>query len=325
MNTLSQLLELLAKSALVLTVAALLAASWHRASAAQRHTLWLAAFVALLLLPLSKLTTPHWRLPGSPKAPTVIMTAAARIADTSPDDIATIAAPAPIRAWRWPDTTHLLIGLWLGGVVALLAYRLLGSVQIARLRRRSTPLDDTRVLALARSAAAELDLADRSEICHATAARVPCTWGVRKPVILLPTVALRWNETRLLAALRHEFGHIARRGTSPAGSAISSARSTGRTRSSGWPRARCTRRRSRLATISCCAPARPRPNTRRCSSKPQAPVVSAACCSGTRSPWRGPRRSKAAFSPSSMKRATAARPDARPPSPARSSSSRRSA
>jgi beta-lactamase regulating signal transducer with metallopeptidase domain len=211
MNTVSQLLELLAKSALVLTVAALLAASWQRASAAQRHTLWLAAFVALLLLPLSKLATPHWRLPGSPKAPTVITTAAPVIADAAPNATPAIAGPAPTRAWRWPEITRLLTGVWLGGVAALLAYRLLGSVQIGRLRRRSTPLDDTRVLALARTAAAELGLADRYEIRHATAARVPCTWGLRRPVILLPTAALRWNETRLLAALRHEFGHIARR------------------------------------------------------------------------------------------------------------------
>jgi beta-lactamase regulating signal transducer with metallopeptidase domain len=207
-----QLLELLAKSALLLAVTALLATTWRRGSAAQRCALWLGAFVALLLLPLTKLVPPLWRLPGSPVAPSVI-DVAPTISNLERSSGPAIAEPAPAPAsapaWHWPDASRMLAGLWLTGVLGLLAYRLLGSVQIARLQRRSQLLDDPRTLALAHDAAAELHLAHHFEI-RVAATPVPCTWGVRRPVVLLPSAAVHWSDAHLLAALRHEFGHIAR-------------------------------------------------------------------------------------------------------------------
>src|SRR5215207_3017014 len=103
-----QLLELLAKSAILLTATALLAAAWRRGSAAQRHTLWLGAFIALLLLPLSKLAAPHWRLPGSPAAAATVAATASIYTAVERDTVPVVAAPAPPPAWRWPDTPHLL-------------------------------------------------------------------------------------------------------------------------------------------------------------------------------------------------------------------------
>jgi hypothetical protein len=44
-----------------------------------------------------------------------------------------------------------------------------------------------------------------SETC-----RVPMTWGIRRPVLMLPREALTWSDPRLQAALRHEAGHISR-------------------------------------------------------------------------------------------------------------------
>jgi hypothetical protein len=44
-----------------------------------------------------------------------------------------------------------------------------------------------------------------SETC-----RVPMTWGIRRPVLMLPREALTWSDPRLQAALRHEAGHINR-------------------------------------------------------------------------------------------------------------------
>src|SRR5262249_24579036 len=55
--------ELLVKSALVLLAALLVNRAWMRASAAQRHLVWCAAFGALLLLPLTRLVPPRWSVP----------------------------------------------------------------------------------------------------------------------------------------------------------------------------------------------------------------------------------------------------------------------
>src|SRR4051794_41092206 len=68
------LLELLAKSAVLLLLGAAVCSTLaRRFSAAQEHALWLAIFATLLALPLTKLVAPRWHLPGSPAAPVVLM------------------------------------------------------------------------------------------------------------------------------------------------------------------------------------------------------------------------------------------------------------
>lgn len=49
------------------------------------------------------------------------------------------------------------------------------------------------------------------ELRESNATRTPMTWGIWRPVILLPFGAEDWSEEHLTAALLHEWGHIRRR------------------------------------------------------------------------------------------------------------------
>ena len=205
------LLELLAKSALLLLGATAFIAAARRLSAAQQHVLWLAVFAALLLLPLTKSIAPRWRLPGSPTTPVVTVLTALPQTPIEAATVETTPAPAP-KKLHLPDTSSLALWAWLTGTAGIVAYRLLGSLQIAWLRRGSAPSDNTRLAELAQRAATEMNLRTACAIRLAEAVRVPCTWGFWRPVVLLPAAAEHdWPAERLLAALRHEFAHVSRR------------------------------------------------------------------------------------------------------------------
>ena len=209
MNTTVILLELLGKSAVILSGATLCAFAMHRASAARRHLVWLAAFAALLVLPLTKLVPSHWRMPVS-HAPVPISAETkhfmAPLENLQP---AKVSMPAA-KPSRFPDWQEIFLGTWGAGCAVLLAYRLLGSVQLARLKKRAAVCNDKRVIALAREIVVESGMARSIDIRFAAGASIPMTWGIWNPVLVLPPEAAAWDRDRLAAALRHEFAHIAR-------------------------------------------------------------------------------------------------------------------
>ena len=205
------LFELLAKSAVILLVAALIVRGWRRATAAQRHFVWFAAMATLLVLPLTRLGAPRWTVPLEPTMRVrVPMTALSRapVVETgaSVDPIS-----APRRApWKLPGWRSVLIGIWLSGGALLLGYRLLGSWRLRRLEKGSARLEDARVLAMAGEILRDSNVERAVQMRISETCRVPLTWGARRPVLMLPREALIWSEPRLRAALRHEAGHISR-------------------------------------------------------------------------------------------------------------------
>lgn len=204
--------ELFAKSALITLAAILLARAWRGATAAQRHLLWFVTLVTVMLLPLTRLVTPFWRIPlGQVKPVVVVKMEPSFVPSVSAEkDLLEerVAPPAPLRMpadWR-----EILLGVWLSGAVLLLGYRLVGSWRLHQLMRRSIPLDDPRICLLLSRTLSELRLHRRSEIRLSNECRVPVTWGSLRPVMLLPSAALHWSDTWILAALRHEAAHISR-------------------------------------------------------------------------------------------------------------------
>lgn len=190
--------ELLAGS-LVLMALAWTFAAQRRASA--RHLAWTGAFGAAFLLPLMAAILPsplRILLPGPPETIPVQTLSEAASAAALPADSAIHFDPAFVAL--------AIAAIWLIGVAAVALRFAVGAACLSALRRRSRPFafapDDLPRIAATRREC-ELRISD--------AENGPITWGLFRPVILLPRTAVFWPRERIHAVLLHELAHIRRR------------------------------------------------------------------------------------------------------------------
>jgi beta-lactamase regulating signal transducer with metallopeptidase domain len=204
------------RGTLVLLAALAATALMRRSSASARHLVWLAALAALLVLPLARQAVPEWRvLPAAPAgwAPQ----AAAAQPDAAPSFAADGGAgPAAETAARPPaartpvDGPRAALGLW-AAVSALLLLRLLwGVLRIRWIERRATELTDEGWVAMTDSLSRRLGLGRIVRLLRHGTARVPMTWGLVRPVVLLPAEADGWDAERRRVVLAHELAHVRR-------------------------------------------------------------------------------------------------------------------
>ncbi|MGA2271148.1 MAG: M56 family metallopeptidase [Bryobacteraceae bacterium] len=204
-------LELLAQCAwrgtLVLAAAFAAAAGLRRASAAVRHFVWTAALTGLVLLPAAMLVAPKWSWrmapPETARAAVVTVTrhAAKDAAGKTRIGRSATGAAAPT------DVDWLLI-LWMLGCSAAAARFLVGAARASRMAPRA---------AEARHAGAMLEDLRRAlgirrpiRALESAAAPMPLTWGILRPVVLLPEAARQWPPARLRTVLLHELVHVQR-------------------------------------------------------------------------------------------------------------------
>lgn len=105
----------------------------------------------------------------------------------------------------------LLLAVWLAGSLAVLSTLLLGFLRLRWIRRRAAVLTDGPLAAAAARVADRLGLDRRPTLLQGDDGDMPMTWGVRRPVVLLPAGAEDWERWRLEAVLLHELAHVARR------------------------------------------------------------------------------------------------------------------
>jgi beta-lactamase regulating signal transducer with metallopeptidase domain len=162
-----------------------------RRRAALRHLVWTTMFGVLAVLPIVALLLPPRQ---------IVEHVAAPVMDAIPvAAVPVIAAPPPSLSdlFTLEHGVLLLVGLWLVGL-CWQALRLgLGRLGLMRLRRRSSPF------------AAEIETG--CDVRLSQGEDGPCTFGILRPLILLPRSAQGWPVARLEAVLRHEAAHVARR------------------------------------------------------------------------------------------------------------------
>jgi beta-lactamase regulating signal transducer with metallopeptidase domain len=227
------LLHTALKATLVtITIVALLLLM-RRASAAVRHTLWLAGCWALLLLPLLTVRLPAWQ-PALIKpvlAPAVPLAQGTEGAKSevgfkskledqtaSSNFLLTLAiGSSPVE-----DNTPLLsttqyalascFTVWLLGA-ALVSVRFVGGVVTAqRLQKLSEPVTGSDLKREFEVAAHSLGFKKLPQLLVTSEEHlpVPLTWGVFRPVVLMPRSAFSWSASCRSAALLHELAHIRR-------------------------------------------------------------------------------------------------------------------
>jgi beta-lactamase regulating signal transducer with metallopeptidase domain/ketosteroid isomerase-like protein len=236
------------KSTLCLALAGLVALGLWRRSAAQRHLVWAAAIVAALLLPPLQLALPEWRLPvgaggpwlvvlsgeqpvapgsdrasGEPRvvargpaaAPTPAAAGAAvrsqGLAPATKTDGAHAPEASAQHAGRARDVRSGLLLLWSLGAALTLAPLAVASLRIARIARRARPLDTPRWAGLAERVAEAQHLdRGRLDLRRAGGPITPLTWGVLRPVVILPESCEAWTDAQAYEVLLHEAGHVRR-------------------------------------------------------------------------------------------------------------------
>lgn len=217
------LLELAARGVLILLLAGV--ASIALRTAAWRHLVWACSLAGLLLLPLLMGGVPVIAVPVLPAAevataaslppsdgPSVRIESRAdtrratlAISENSPISTAGTAAPAEIGmrevGLRWVPS---LFNLW--AAVALLLGAAMASDRIrrGRLARRARPFE-------APEWRRELEgMGGRVRLLESDDVDVPVTWGLFRPVIVLPAGARAWGASLRRHVLLHELAHVRR-------------------------------------------------------------------------------------------------------------------
>ncbi len=230
----------LLKSSVVLTLALAAAAILRRKPAALRHFVLSAFLISLLLLPLLSLVPGGWQtslLPRGKATPVPILVTrpafglsplptlqevvelvpagSFRIAADAfvPEGTELAAArrfPAPAPGSTWRVLGRIGLVAWAAGLLVLLLRLGLGLAGAARLTKQGRPVTEPawRIL-LARFLAA-VSLRRDVRLRSHDAVLVPLTWGLFRPVILLPRGTEGWTEDQRSTVLCHELSHIKR-------------------------------------------------------------------------------------------------------------------
>ena len=149
-------------------------------------------------------------------------------AEQSPATVAPASSAAPTLVWLNPEpapaivaepvrpnpltVSDVVVPVWLCGVFLLFVRAAVGRVRVRLLNRSASALTDTLVLGRVHELRRVFGV--RRPIVVRTASEgMPMTWGIRRPVILMPSTALDTdaNGRRVLEPLLvHEVAHIAR-------------------------------------------------------------------------------------------------------------------
>lgn len=223
---------------LVVLLAAL-AAAWglRRAPASARHLVWVAAFAALLALPLLGALLPSWRVPLLPRAWAI--TPAADVAAPGRAEVVTVLPrgavgrrPVLVAPRARPAVAHasadvrplspaavfarlggghaLALGAWLAGVELVLLSLIVSALRLRRVERRARGITGGPAAALLPRLMARAGVRRPVRLLEGDDATMPLTWGVLRPRILLPATHREWPADRLEAVLLHELAHVRR-------------------------------------------------------------------------------------------------------------------
>lgn len=235
------LVELALRSAVVMLAALAAATLLRRSSSARRHLVWTLSIACLLALPVLTASLPEWPVrwlptwtgkqtapaerdsrPIETSRPTEIVDRSGPMIRIEPDGASTAPAESPIalaptrsaavvesRAARGPIPWLALV--WGAGTLLAFVPLAVGLLQLAFLRKNSRPVDEPRPPELLEDVKRQLGVRTPVQLRQSDSVRIPLTWGARRAVILIPSDANAWNESRLRLVLLHELAHVRRR------------------------------------------------------------------------------------------------------------------
>jgi TonB family protein len=200
-----------AKATILLAGAWLIVVAFRQRSSALRHHVWTAAILASLALPFFAMLLPAWHSATLGNAATFWSPAHANagssVSHTIPSSIINVTAT--------PQFLNRLAGAallaWAVGASFFLLRLLVGLARLAWVSVHAKPLfdEDWIYTVLQLSKFHKIGRPVRLLLCNSSTA-MPLTWGIFRPVIVLPSSAAQWPEDRRCMVLSHELAHISR-------------------------------------------------------------------------------------------------------------------
>ena len=233
-------LMILAKATLVLLAALGVTRVMERGSAVSRHLVWFVSLGALLLIPVLASWSPlrlavlppdsvppasgASAIPG-PSLGAPDLQGPATIAPTVSDPTSTAptarveAAANTVRDIVSPNTPwfgilgdpKLLFGIWATVAVLFAGWLAFGAMSVARIIRRSRPLESPDWMNPLWEVADRLELDQAPRLVRSEDAKMPFACGLLHPTIVLPAECDSWTLDRRRAVLLHELAHVRRR------------------------------------------------------------------------------------------------------------------
>ena len=200
-------LSLLAKATIILIAALVVTRLLRTARASVRHLVVATSFAALVVLPIWLAFAPSMTLdvPVAASAPPARPTVTPGLAVAPPSAAPELSGP---RNWPRLSAAEALRIVWLAGAIVFLFPVAAVLWRLSTIRRTGLPVawgrDEISRLAIERGVHRPVELLEHEAVPG------PMTFGITRPVIVLPLDAREWDRAELRCALMHELEHIKR-------------------------------------------------------------------------------------------------------------------
>jgi TonB family protein len=199
------------KATILLACAWIMVIALRRGSAALRHHVWAAAILASLALPSLALLLPAWHSATLGSAAALWSPAHGNAASSSSYAIPSVFVDAVAASPAFNKLAIAALIVWAFGFSLVLVRLVAGLARLAWVSAHAKPIfdEDWMRTVLELSQFHKLARSVRLLQCSSTLA-MPLTWGIFRPVIVLPSGATLWTEDCRRIVLSHELAHIAR-------------------------------------------------------------------------------------------------------------------
>jgi TonB family protein len=184
----------------------------HRRSAGFRHLVWSLGILGSLILPLLTLLLPAWHSVTLRNASQFLSSTHRITLTPSSGTFHSTVIDAQAAAPLVSNFGSLALLVWLAGFL-FISIRLAGGIaRLAVLSAHSQPLSGETWTSAVRDISKGLKITRsvRVLMCSSEAA-MPLTWGIFRPLIILPAAAREWPAERSRIVICHELAHVARR------------------------------------------------------------------------------------------------------------------
>src|SRR5688572_6094152 len=208
------------KTTVILALVSVVCIALRKASASTLHAIWAVGLLAVLAFPVAAALLPSIDvpiLPGEridasssitqPSAPAPGLEVQRPSLDAEPTRDLPSAAAVAQPLWTWREWRRIVWGL---GSCVVFSGWIFALLELKRSKRNSIPVAATEWLTLLEGLQRQLGVSGSVRLRISQKAVPPMTWGILRPVILLPSEAVGWTEERRRLVLAHELGHVRR-------------------------------------------------------------------------------------------------------------------